>query len=71
MVIRLVVSEILGEGVVPPPQILLSCQKEQVLLTVNIYTGSLTPTISNLALVSDSAQGILLATFYLSNVNLA
>ena len=35
MVIRPVVSEILG-GVVPPPQMLLSCQKEQMLLTVKI-----------------------------------
>ena len=34
MVIGPVVSEILGGGVVPPPQMLLHCQKEQSLLTV-------------------------------------
>ena len=31
----LMVSDILG-GVVPPPQMLLSCQKEQMLLTVKL-----------------------------------
>ena len=39
MVIHPVVSEILGVGVVPSPQMLLSCQKEQMLLTVSV--GSL------------------------------
>ena len=34
MVIRSVVSEILGGGVVPTPQMLVSCQKEQMPLTV-------------------------------------
>ena len=34
MVIRPAVPEILG-GVVPPPQMLLGCQKQQMLLTVN------------------------------------
>ena len=35
MVIRPALPEILG-GVVPPPQMLLGCQKQQMLLTVNI-----------------------------------
>ena len=34
-----VVSEILG-GVVPTPQMLLHCQKEQMLLTVKIMSGA-------------------------------
>ena len=33
MVIGPVVSEILGGGTTPPPQMLLHCQKEQMLLT--------------------------------------
>ena len=36
MVIRPAVPEILG-GVVPPPQMLLGCQKQQMLLTVNSF----------------------------------
>ena len=48
MVIGSVVSEILG-GVVPPPQMLLHCQKEQMLLTVKRadIAPSLTVTIAS------------------------
>ena len=38
MVIRPAVPEILG-GVVPPPQMLLGCQKQQMLLTVKGIEG--------------------------------
>ena len=69
MVIRSVVSDILGGWWYPPsPQMLLHCQKEQMLLTVNKH-GPTSPRVTADVLNSEVKHDTCRESYHINNPN--